>query len=87
MAWDDDDSDDSDYAGFSTAGEDDDPTLPCPHCGAEVYENAERCPECGKYLSEEDVPSGPKPLWIIVGVLVCLVIVLGWVFGGWIFGG
>jgi hypothetical protein len=34
MSWDDDGAD----------------TTPCPHCGEEVYENAERCPHCERYL-------------------------------------
>ena len=25
-------------------------TTPCPHCGEDVYENAERCPHCEHYL-------------------------------------
>lgn len=24
--------------------------LPCPECGAEVYEDADRCPKCGNYI-------------------------------------
>jgi hypothetical protein len=86
MAWNDDETDDDDYTGFSTSGGDAD-TLPCPHCGVEIYDEAERCPECGKYLSDEDVPSRPIPPWIAIGVVICLVIVLAWVFGGWIFVG
>ena len=63
--WDDDD-------------EDDDLTVPCPHCRRPVYEDAERCPACGRYLSAEDAP-WRRPWWLVVGVLACLAVVLGWV--------
>ena len=56
-------------------------TVPCPHCGRDVYEAAERCPHCGSYLSREDAPSR-RPRWVVAGVIVCLVIiVLVWVLG------
>ena len=54
-------------------------TIACPHCQATIYEEAEQCPHCGQYISEED--SGrSKPLWIIVGALLCLAVALSWVF-------
>jgi hypothetical protein len=56
-------------------------TVPCPHCRRPVYESAERCPNCGRYLSAEDAPSR-HPRWVLAGVVVCLVIiVLVWVLG------
>lgn len=60
--------------------EDDSPgTEACPYCGKVVSELAEVCPHCRSYISEEDAPSG-KPLWIVIGAVVCLVIVvLCWV--------
>lgn len=59
-------------------------TVPCPHCGREVYEDAERCPYCENYISEEDTPpsSSRKPWWLIVGVLLCLYAVYRWVTRG-----
>lgn len=62
--------------------EDDDDTVPCPHCSTSVYEGAEQCPHCGNYLSEEDKPREIKPLWIIVGGLLCLAIVVLWIWQG-----
>jgi hypothetical protein len=53
-------------------------TLPCPHCLRSVYEDAERCPSCGAYLSREDAPAR-RPWWMVLGVLICLAVVLGWV--------
>ncbi len=54
-------------------------TEPCPYCGKPVSELAEVCPHCRSYISQEDAASR-KPLWLIIGVVVCLVIVvLCWV--------
>ena len=59
----------------------DDTTAECAHCGEMIYDDAERCPECGGYLSSEDAAVG-KPAWVIAGVVICLLIVLLWVVGG-----
>jgi hypothetical protein len=69
--WDDEEWDDEDQA----------PTVDCPHCGSEVYEDAQRCPHCGEYLSEEDAPPERKPLWIVIGAAACLYIVYRWIVG------
>jgi predicted nucleic acid-binding Zn ribbon protein len=60
--------------------EDSTDTVPCPYCGAPVYEDAERCPACENYLSEEDAPSR-KPRWILWTAIVCLVVARGWAVG------
>lgn len=78
----DDDFDDDDHSGFDTSGDDQDTTLPCPHCGEDVYDDAEQCPQCGRYLSREEAPTGSRSWWIVIGVAVCLVIVILWVLGG-----
>jgi hypothetical protein len=84
--WEDDDSewtpDDEDENKEWQEEEDDDDTVPCPHCNTPVYEGAEQCPHCGNYLSEEDKPREIKPLWIIVGGLLCLAIVALWIWQG-----
>jgi predicted nucleic acid-binding Zn ribbon protein len=81
MSWRDSD-DDLDPAEFpdEDEAEDGDETVPCPHCFHAVYEDAERCPGCGAYLSREDAPSRRRhPWWLVVGVIVCLLVVLRWV--------
>lgn len=60
---------------------DDDDTIPCPHCKKAIYDGAEQCPFCGKYISEEDAPREAKPLWIVIGAIICLVLAAMWVFG------
>jgi hypothetical protein len=59
--------------------DDDDLTEPCPHCSHPVYDDAERCPSCGSYLSREDTPHR-KPWWVVAGVLACLAMVVFWIF-------
>ena len=60
---------------------DDEPTVPCPYCRREIHEESQRCPHCGQYISQEDAPPGPKPWWLIVGVLLCLFVVYLWIVG------
>ena len=75
--WDDDwdsDSDDTDEDG-------DEPTVPCPACRREMLEESIRCPHCGHYVSTEDQPPEPKPLWVIATAVVCLLMALAWIFG------
>lgn len=54
-------------------------TVPCPYCREPVWEEAQFCPRCERYLSREDAPAG-KPLWVVVGALVCLAVALYWVW-------
>ncbi len=49
------------------------PTISCPKCGGEVYEEADLCPHCGDFLEPDDSSASPmagKPLWfVILGLL------------------
>jgi len=71
----DDELDENDYL-----DEDDEPlTLPCPECGADVYEDAVRCPACGYYITHPtSVWHGRPGWWILLGLLgvVALILVL-----------
>jgi hypothetical protein len=80
MARDEDDLDDSEYPEPDDDSEDDG-TVPCPYCGAALYEDAERCPRCENYVSREDAPSR-VPLWVKVTALVCLVVAVLWAVYG-----
>lgn len=60
-------------------GDDDEWTVPCPHCRAEIHEDAPRCPACGNWISREDRPPARKPWWVIVGVIACLYVVARWI--------
>ena len=61
--------------------EDEDETIPCPNCKKDIYDGAEQCPYCRQYISEEDVPREAKPIWIVIGTLVCLALAAMWVLG------
>jgi uncharacterized paraquat-inducible protein A len=73
----DDDLDESEYPD----DDDSDETVPCPYCREPVYEDAERCPRCGHYLSREDAPRR-RPWWLVAGVVLCLTAVAWWVVRG-----
>lgn len=78
-----DDEEEEDYDdGEEDYGDDEDAeTVPCPHCGADVYEGAEQCPRCGKYLSAEDAPPTRPRGWVAVVMVLALVAAAMWVFG------
>jgi hypothetical protein len=41
-------------------------TARCPHCGAEVYEDADKCPVCGEWILRAGVsPARLRPWWWI----------------------
>ena len=76
----DDDPEDCEWPDPDEDDHDDDPTAPCPHCGEPIYDDAERCPDCGHYLSREDAPRS-RPAWFVVGFLLCLAVVMTWILG------
>jgi hypothetical protein len=73
-AWDD---------GADSGDEVDYETVPCPYCRDPVHEQAEQCPHCGEYISDEDAPPTRRPWWVYVGVALCLLIVLLWIMSLW----
>ena len=52
-------------------------TLPCPECGAEVYEDAPRCPSCGSYITFATHPfTGRAWWWVALGLLGILALIV-----------
>ena len=52
-------------------------TVHCAQCGAEIYEDAVRCPVCGAYLTPDTSAWSRRPKWwIILGLLGILAVVL-----------
>lgn len=44
--------------------------IPCPECGAEIYDDSEQCPRCGSYLiHQNNTWSGRPAWWVILGLL------------------
>jgi hypothetical protein len=79
--WDD-DADDSDCGDdcqceSDVPGDEDDSTVPCPHCGRDIHEDSPQCPHCGEYLSD-DAASGRHHWLVIIGVILCLCGVVAW---------
>ena len=63
---------------------DDDYSMPCPVCGAEIYDDVAMCPQCGEYLLESHRSFwGNKPKWlvrlaIIFAILAAIGLLLPW---------
>ena len=77
-SWEDDWVDDA-YEEDDYGGEDDDYTVECPECGADVYEDAEQCPVCGNYIihTSSSYPWKDRPMWwIVIGVMGILAVLL-----------
>ena len=50
--------------------DDDSETVPCPECGADVYELSPQCPTCGQYITHTTNPrQGRSCWWIVLGLL------------------
>jgi len=62
--------------------DDSDPTLPCPACGAAMFEDSPRCPSCGEYVTPGGSTVASRPAWILITAVLCLAIALWWIFGG-----
>jgi hypothetical protein len=62
------DDEDEDYSVNSETSTD-----TCPHCGAQVYEDAEQCPVCGQYITDENAPRTSHPRWVVWTAVVLLV--------------
>ena len=58
--------------------DDDDLTIPCPYCQADIFEDSIRCPRCGNYLSAEDAPPRPRSTWFVIAVVICIIAVGLW---------
>ena len=52
-------------------------TMPCSHCGAEIYEDAEQCPVCGEYVSfSTSVWHGKSLPWVLIGLAGIIAVIL-----------
>lgn len=51
---------------------DDGSTGPCPYCGADIYDDAVRCPVCERYLSDEERTTTNQSTWVVITALLLL---------------
>ena len=72
----DDDHEDPDSLDQDAEDDPDAMTVPCPHCGADVFDEADVCPRCGNFILHEDQRNKHRPVWLMIAVIVCLAIVL-----------
>ena len=52
----------------------------CPKCGASIYEEAQRCPKCGDYVTPGSDTRRAWPWWMSVGMILALIIAFGLAF-------
>jgi predicted nucleic acid-binding Zn ribbon protein len=57
------------------------PTRPCSQCGHAVLPDAARCRHCGAQLGFRGIRLRRVPWWMWFGLILILVIILGWLFG------
>lgn len=46
--------------------DDDAETKPCPNCGLDVYEEADRCPHCGEFVTFRETMFAGWSLWFLI---------------------
>jgi hypothetical protein len=72
-----DDLDDREYPDVDDMEGDGSDTVACPECGAEVYEDADRCPVCGLYIVHHThFWAGRSAWWIVLAVLGIVAVLL-----------
>jgi len=61
--------------------DDEETTMPCPHCRAEIFDDLDVCPQCGMAIIHSRNPWQGKPAWWIVfgflGIIAVIVLLLG----------
>ena len=75
----DDDWNSDDEVGYDDTEDKEECTILCPYCQEEIHEESLRCPFCENYLSTVDSPAQRRPLWLVVGIVICLILVLMWI--------
>lgn len=74
-----DDVDEQEFPEEEPWDEDDDDTMSCPSCGADIYDDAVQCPVCGDYVTSQTSPwSGRPTWWVLLGLagMVAVIVVL-----------
>ncbi len=80
--WEDDDSsvDDWDEGAwdYDVGGDDSESdVVPCPACGADIYEDAEQCPVCREYITHDTSTWSTRPTWwILLGIAGIIAVII-----------
>ncbi|MEW6249588.1 MAG: hypothetical protein AB1716_02995 [Planctomycetota bacterium] len=76
--WDPDDPEGPQECDLAQSDDDETETVPCPACGREVADFAERCPHCGDWIVPGASGARQTP-WLLVAVALAAAIFLAWV--------
>jgi hypothetical protein len=68
--------DDFEDEGDSAVDDDDEPTVPCPFCRADIWEDAPRCPRCGNAIGGTDMPPPRRPWWVVITAALLLYVIV-----------
>ena len=81
--WDDSpDEPDDDYPDVDDWDDDSSDNVVCPECGADVYEDADMCQRCGRFLIRDTSAwSGKSLWWIALGVLGTIAVIAALALG------
>ncbi|GAA4429669.1 hypothetical protein [Bremerella cremea] len=75
-----DEYDDEDWIDDEPEDDDQDYTITCPECGAEVYEDADVCPICLHAIIRDTSPWAGKSLgWVVLGMLGIIAMIVAMV--------
>jgi hypothetical protein len=71
MEWSEKDLDDREFPDDDIDDNDDcTPTILCPKCGTDLYDDVEQCPVCGTWLTTVTSPwSGRQAWWLALALL------------------
>jgi uncharacterized membrane protein YvbJ len=69
---------------------DDDATVPCPACGADLFDDADQCPHCGHWITDADrrtqaAASGPSRFVRVVAIVMILIFLASILLAGSMF--
>ena len=67
-------------------GDDETDVVPCPSCGEEVYEDADRCEACGHYFTPGQEPESSLS-WSWILLIVAAIVAGGYYLGRLVRGG
>jgi len=74
--WDEEDRDAPQDADLTDEDADETPTVPCPHCGREIPDFADRCPYCGDWVVQSSGPTARRSFWFILLVAFVVLLIL-----------